>query len=48
MKTTNNSASKEATKVEINSNSKVKEPKYVAMCVGFVKTRMAACDIPAS
>lgn len=45
MKTTNNSASKEATKVEINSNSKVKEPKYVAMCVGFVKTRMAAWKV---
>lgn len=45
MKTTNNSASKEATKVEINSNSKVKEPKYVAMGVGFVKTRMAAWKV---
>lgn len=45
MKTTNNSASKEATKVEINSNSKVKETKYVAMGVGFVKTRMAAWKV---
>lgn len=45
MKTTNNSASKEATKVEINSNSKEKEPQYVAMGVGFVKTRMAAWKV---
>lgn len=45
MKTTNNSASKEATKVEINSNSKVKETKYVAMGVGFLKTRMAAWKV---
>ena len=45
MKTTNNSASKEATKVEINSTSKVKELKYVAMGVGFVKTRMAAWKV---
>lgn len=45
MKTTNNSASKEATKIEINSTSKVKESKYVAMGVGFVKTRMAAWKV---
>ena len=45
MKTTNNSASKEATTVEINSNSKEKEPQYVAMGVGFVKTRMAAWKV---
>lgn len=45
MKTTNNSASKEATKVEINSTSKVKESKYIAMGIGFVKTRMAAWKV---
>ena len=45
MKTTNNSASKEATKVEINSTSKVKETKYIAMGIGFVKTRMAAWKV---
>ena len=45
MNTTNNSASKEATKVEINSTSKVKETKYIAMGIGFVKTRMAAWKV---
>lgn len=43
MKTINKTAStKGATKISGNDASKAKEPKYVAMGVGFVKTRMAA------
>lgn len=45
MKTTNTASTKGATKISGNDASKAKEPKYVAMGVGFVKTRMAAWKI---
>ena len=45
MKTTNTASPKEANKVSGNNSGKNKEAKYVAMGVGFVKTRMAAWKV---
>jgi len=52
MKTTNTAsmgaaktATKSAAKTTGNSTSKVKEPKFVGMGVGFIKTRMAAWKV---
>lgn len=45
MRTTNTASPKEANKVSGNNSGKNKEGKYVAMGVGFVKTRMAAWKV---
>lgn len=45
MKATNTASPKEANKVSGNNSGKNKEAKYVAMGVGFVKTRMVAWKV---